>query len=167
MARTAGKRPCCANCQQFLSLAQAILKPHSGGFEHQTRLGAFFILFFGYSALSVESRHCEEHSDAAIHKLLIYLRQWIVSLTLAMTNFRVCYGKQATTANAYIACFSGSRPPNMPGQLTFLYQKYPYGGSCIALVYGCAHLNWRCRACQYHGAHLRCACLPQRLCGAV
>jgi hypothetical protein len=38
------------------------------------------------SALSVESRHCEEHSNAAIHKLLIYLNQWIASLTLAMTD---------------------------------------------------------------------------------
>ena len=34
-------------------------------------------------ALAVESRHCEERSDAAIHKLLIGLHQWIASLTLA------------------------------------------------------------------------------------
>jgi hypothetical protein len=41
------------------------------------------------SALVVAVRHCEERSDAAIHKLLIYLHQWIASLTLAMTILMV------------------------------------------------------------------------------
>jgi hypothetical protein len=44
-----------------------------------------FVQTRAMSALVVESRHCEERSDAAIHKSLIYLHQWIASLTLAMT----------------------------------------------------------------------------------
>jgi hypothetical protein len=55
------------------------------------------------SALAVESRHCEERSDAAIHKVLIYLHQWIASLTLAMTIFIGFYTARTTTTNAYIA----------------------------------------------------------------
>ena len=54
-----------------------------------SRFGGLTTLKQALSALAVESRHCEERSDAAIHKLLIYLQQWIASLTLAMTNLKI------------------------------------------------------------------------------